>query len=251
MVALLRSMRNSPAASAVALAIALLTGEQVSLADPIPGIIDTSAIRDRHSNPGNFLGVSYNPFANVLYLSVSTNPTTSFFAGGYVYTLDLQGDFLHEFDFQAAYPAALVPESLSYDSLTGHLFVETAVAVGVDDIVEMSPDGATVFNAFTVPAGGGGGIVVRPDGIWKASFAAHEILHYTRDGALIDQISVADIFSGSFPGPYALASSFDDGLLILDFFGERLVETDLAGKRSWPCPRTRSIQADSCRSVPT
>jgi len=92
----------------------------------------------------------------------------------------------------------------------------------------MSPDGRTIFNEFAVPLGGGGGIHVRDDGVWQSLFASDTIRHYSRDGTFIGEVSVASSFPG-FPGPVDLASSFTDGFFLLDFFGSRIVEVDIAG----------------------
>jgi hypothetical protein len=93
----------------------------------------------------------------------------------------------------------------------------------------MSPDGSTIFSEFTVPLGGGGGIVARDDDIWQSLFTSDIIRHYTRDGGFIEDVSLVDSFPPGFPGPSDLTSSFMDGFFIADFFGRRIVEVDIAG----------------------
>jgi hypothetical protein len=102
------------------------------------------------------------------------------------------------------------------------------VGEGIGNIVEMSPDGSTIFSEFSVPLGGGGGIVVRDDGIWQSLFASDIIRHYTRDGVFIEDVSVANSFQG-FSGADDLTSSFMGGFFIVDHFGRRIVEVDIAG----------------------
>ena len=92
----------------------------------------------------------------------------------------------------------------------------------------MSVDGSTIFREFTVPLGGGGGIVVRDDGIWQSMFANDSIRHYTRDGNVISDVSVASSFPG-FPGPVDITSSFTSGFFLDDFFGQRIVEVNIGG----------------------
>ena len=72
------------------------------------------------------------------------------------------------------------------------------------------------------------GIHVRADGIWQVRFAEDVIRHYSRNLALIEDVSVASSFPG-FPGPVALTSSFSGGFFLVDLFGSRLVEVDSAG----------------------
>jgi hypothetical protein len=102
------------------------------------------------------------------------------------------------------------------------------VGVGIGNVVEMSPDGSTIFREFTIPLGGGGGIVVRDDGIWQCLFTSDLLRHYTRDGVFIEDVSVAGSFPW-FPGPEDLTSSFMGGFFLVDHFGERIVVVDITG----------------------
>jgi len=221
-------MKNRSLMHAVVLVIMLFVKMPYAAADPILGVIDISAIRDRHPGGGNSLGVAYNPTSDVLYLSQFVTPSAAP-TQGYIYTLDLQGNLLNELNFQEVYTPGSYPTSLSYDQKTGHLFVY-AFGVGpeVGNFVEMSPDGKTIFNQFTVPLGGGGGIHVRDDGVWQSLFASDTIRHYTPAGTFIDELSVASSFPG-FPGPNDLTSSFTGGFFLLDSFGSRVVEVDSNG----------------------
>ena len=225
-------MRSHKVTSALVLALTLWVGIPQVAAEPILGVIDISSIRNRHPGAGNSLGVAYSPISDVLYLSQFVTPSGPPFIEGYIYTLDLQGNLLHELNFQNAYRAGWYPESLSYDRGSGHLFVFAsdffAVSPGVGKIVEMSPDGAVIYNEFTVSSGGGGGIHVRDDGIWQSLFASDTIRHFTRDGTLIEELSVANSFPG-FPGPEDLTSSFMRGFFLVSSFASKVVEVDIAG----------------------
>jgi hypothetical protein len=121
---------------------------------------------------------AYTPDVDVIYLAHGSSPL-----GGFIYTLDIHGNLLSELNFQLAYRPESYPTSLSYDRSSGHLFVFVFGVGEGGTIVEMSPDGSTIFSEFTVPVGGGGGIVVRDDGIWQSLFASDIIRHYTRGGA--------------------------------------------------------------------
>ena len=201
----------------------LIFGDWRAEATPILGVIDITPILDRHS-VGNSLGLAYNPASNVLYLAHGSGDS-----GGFIYTLDLSGNLINELNFEAAYRPGSYPTSLSYDRTTGHLFVFAfGVGINIGNIVEMSVDGSTIFREFTVPLGGGGGIVVRDDGIWQSMFANDSIRHYTRDGNVISDVSVASSFPG-FPGPVDITSSFTSGFFLDDFFGQRIVEVDIGG----------------------
>jgi hypothetical protein len=94
--------------------------------------------------------------------------------------------------------------------------------------VEIDPHTANILSDLPIDTDGGGGINVRGDGIWQARFAEDIIRHYTRDGVFIEHVSVAASFPG-FSGPEALTSSFTGGFFIADFFGQRIVEVDIAG----------------------
>ncbi len=94
-----------------------LTVPKPHLPRGILGAIDIRAIVDRHDF-ANVLGVAYNPDADVLYLAHGSDPSY-----GFIFTLDLTGTILSEFDFQRAYRPGSYPTSLSYDPHTGHLFV--------------------------------------------------------------------------------------------------------------------------------
>ncbi len=219
-------MRTLRMRAAVCLGILALMacGEQRAEADPILGVLDIRPILDRHPGIGNSLGLAYNPVADVLYLAHGSEPSA-----GFIYTLDPSGSLITELNFQAAYRAGSYPTSLSYDRSTGHLFVFAfGVGPGVGNIVEMSPDGSTIFRELTVPLGGGVGVAVRYDGIWQSMFASDIIRHYTRDGTFVEDVSVASSFPG-FPGPVDIASSFTGGFFLVDHFGRRLVEVDIVG----------------------
>ena len=196
---------------------------------PLPrgilSVIDIRPIIERH-DIGNALGLAYNPNRNVIYLSHGSDPR-----GGFIYTLDTRGNLLSEFNFQTAYRAGFWPTSLTYDSTTGHLFVYALSLVGITNLVEMTPDGSTIFGEVTIP--GGGGVMVRDDGIWQTVFANDAIRHYTRSGEFIEDVSLAASFPPGFPGPESLTSSFKDGasrgFFVVDHFGQRIVEVDEEG----------------------
>jgi hypothetical protein len=95
--------------------------------------------------------------------------------------------------------------------------------------VEIDPQTANLFSDLLIAdRDRGGGIYVRGDGIWQARFAEDIIRHYTREGVFSEDVSVAASFPG-FPGPFALTSSFMGGFFIVDHFGRRIVEVDIAG----------------------
>ncbi len=219
----MRSLRM-PAALCLGILALMACGAQRTEANPILGVLDIRPILNRHPGIGNSLGLAYNPISDFLYLAHGSEPS-----GGFIYTLDLSGNLLNELNFQAVYRPGSYPTSLSYDRSSGHLFV-FAFGIGpeVGNIIEMSPDGSTIFRELTVPLGGGGGIVVRDDGIWQSLFASDIIRHYTRDGVFIEDVSVAGSFPG-FPGPDDIASSFISGFFLVDHFGRRLVEVDVRG----------------------
>jgi hypothetical protein len=159
----------------------------------------------------------------VIYLAHGSSPLR-----GFIYTLDIDGNLLNELNFQLAYRPESYPTSLSYDRSSGHLFVFAfGVEEGIGNIVEMSPDGSTIFSEFTVPLGGGGGILVRDDGIWQSLFASDIIRHYTREGVFIEDVSVAESFP--FTGPNDLTTSFTGGFFIVNGDLQRIVEVDMAG----------------------
>src|SRR5262249_32833546 len=145
-------------------------------------IIDVSPILNR-PGLGNSLGLAYNPDLNVIYLS----QTTVVGDKGFIYTVDLTGHLLLELDFQAVYRPGFSPLSLSYDRSSGHLFV---VAGGPEiHLVEISPDGATVFSDMIIEFSGA--LVVRSDGLWQLISARGIIRHYSRTGAFIEDISAS------------------------------------------------------------
>jgi hypothetical protein len=179
----------------------LISGAQQAEADPILGVIDIRPVIGRH-DVGNVLGLAYNPDADVLYLAHGSSPM-----GGFIYTFDIDGNLLNELNFQLVYRPESYPTSLSYDRSSGHLFVFAfGVEEGIGNVVEMSPDGSTIFSEFTVPLGGGGGIVVRGDGIWQSLFGSDIIRHYTREGVFIENVSVAESF------PYGLINGDPAGV---------------------------------------
>ncbi|MGF7209767.1 hypothetical protein GGE65_004370 [Skermanella aerolata] len=193
-------------------------------AGPILRDIDITSILSRHP-AGNSLGLAYNPVSDVLHLAHGSGS-----GGGFIYTLDLDGNVIKELDFEEAYRAGSYPTSLSFDRVTGHLFVFAfGVGDGVGNIVEMRTDGSAIFREFTVPIGGGGGILVRGDSIWQAMFASDVIRQYARDGNVVRDVSVSNSFPG-FPGPEDITSSFTNGFFLNDFFGERIVEVDAGGR---------------------
>jgi hypothetical protein len=213
-------------AAARFIGLALLVGSAMQLrADPILEVIDIRPILARH-DIGNALGLAFNPDSNVIYLAHGSDPR-----GGFIYTLDVHGSLLHEFDLQSAYRPGAFPEALSYDRSSGHLFVVATVPVGdgfVAHLVEIDPHTANILTDLPIDTFGLG-VHVRGDGIWQPRFAEDIIRHYTRDGEFIEDVSVAGSFPG-FPGPFALTSSFrGGGFFIVDHFGRRIVEVDIAG----------------------
>ena len=232
--------------------LALLVGAATELrADPILEIIDIRPVVNLR-NIGNALGLAFNPDSNVLYLAHGSDPS-----GGFIYTLDVHGNLLKdadgnplELDLQSAYKAGAFPESLSYDRRSGHLFVIVTFPdvdeLGphfVSHLVEIDPSTWTILNAAQPPVidiDGGGGMTVRDDGIWQTRFSEDRIRHYARDVScnplapvachldVVEDVSVAGSFP-DFPGPVAVTSSFVGGFFIVDPFGERIVEVDIAG----------------------
>jgi hypothetical protein len=193
-------------------------------AEPIVEVINIEPILARH-DIGNALGLAFDPRFNVFYVAHGSDTR-----GGFIYTLDVQGTLLNEFDLQGAYQPGSFPESLSFDLTSGHLFVVVAVPAGPDFVAHLLEIDPLTFsllddrllNTF-------GGIHVRADGIWQALFAQDVIRHYSRALAFIEDASVAPSFPG-FPGPIALTSSFRDGFFVVDHFGRRLVEVDNGGR---------------------
>jgi hypothetical protein len=190
-------------------------------------VIELGPILARH-DVGNALGLAFDPQLNVFYIAHGSDTR-----GAFIYTLDAQGRLLDEYDFLSAYGPGSFLESLSYDEASGHLFALAEVPVGTDfvaHLLELEPGTFTVLTDQVIDnaGGGGGGIHVRTDGIWQARFAEDVIRHYSRALALIDDVSVAASFPG-FPGPLALTSSFRGGFFLVDLFGSRLVEVDVAG----------------------
>ena len=240
-------MKSRKLTSVFVLTIVLLPVMQKAEASPILGVIDIEPIIARHPGIGNSLGLAHNPVSDLFYLAHGSQPD-----GGYIYTLDIRGNLVKEMNFQAAYRPESYPTSLSFDRISGHLFVfALGITPGVGNVVEMSPDGTTLFNDFAVPLGGGGGIHVRDDGVWQSLFATDTIRHYTRDGTFIDERSVASSFPG-FPGPEDLTSSFRDGFFLLDFFGSRVVEVDSNGSEVMAvttAPLGRFLSIDSDKST--
>ena len=220
------SLRSAGIAAAVLITAVTLpdSGTLWAGADPILGVIDIRPLLGMHPEAGNSLGLAYDPVSDVLYLSHGSDPR-----GGFIYKLDTGGNLLSEFNFETAYRPGSYPTALSYDASSSHLFVlALGVGDGIGNIVEMSPDGSTIFRELTVPLGGGIGVAVRDDGIWQSLFASDIIRHSTRNGVFIEDFSVASSFPG-FPGPYNLTSSFTNGFFIIDHFGRRIVEVDLHG----------------------
>ncbi|MBX3616710.1 MAG: PEP-CTERM sorting domain-containing protein [Nitrosomonas sp.] len=149
--------------------------------------------------------------------------------GSFIYTLDDHGNFINELDFGAAYSSSNVINSLNYDRSSKHLWVSTTVIVGsdyTDHFVEIDPSTAKIYNDLQIDHLDSA--YVRNDGIWTTLFEEDVIRHYDLNGVFIGDISVADIFPG-FPGPSGLASAPDGGFYIIDHFGQRIVEIDIAG----------------------
>jgi hypothetical protein len=205
-------------------AIAAVVAVTIPLrAQPVLDVIDIEPILGRH-DIGNALGLAFDPQLNVFYLAHGSDPR-----GAFIYTLDAQGHLVNEYDFQGAYAPGSFLESLSYDETSGHLFAIAAVPMNagfVAHLLELDRGTFTLLNDQVIDDFGG--IHVRADGIWQARFAEDVIRHYSRDLALIEDVSVASSFSG-FPGPVALTSSFRGGFFLVDLFGSRLVEVDSAG----------------------
>ncbi|HKE44300.1 MAG TPA: hypothetical protein VKB41_07145 [Steroidobacteraceae bacterium] len=198
--------------------VLLLGGALQVRADPVLAVIDIRPIIARH-DIGNALGLAFNPDANVFYLAHGSDDR-----GGVIYTLDIHGNLLRELNFQGTVGG--YPTSLSYDRSTGHLFVLASEV----RLVEIDPETAQIFSELPITDIDGGGFLrVRDDGIWQPRFSEDVIRHYTRDGAFIEDLSVAASFPG-FPGPFALASSFTaGGFFVVDTFDRRIVEVDSAG----------------------
>jgi hypothetical protein len=179
---------------------------------------------------GNAMGLAFDPTANVLYLGQDS---------GSIYTLDLDGHLLDQHNLHATYKPDSFPISLTFDGQTGHLFVHAGVFTGqvcVDHLVEMTPDGETVFGDLTLGnCAEGGPLIVREDGLWQTRFGDRALRHLTKEGAFIEDVSLAGEFpagfpaGAGFPGPTALASSFSDGFFVVDHFGRRLLEFDRSG----------------------
>ena len=152
--------------------------------------------------------------------------------------MDLSGHLLATLDFQQAYRPQSYPTSLTYDRSSGHLFVFAPSGSFEGHMVEMSPDGSAIFSDVTLvveqtdPPIAIGAPSVREDGIW-ASLGRGTLRHYSRDGAFIEDLSVAASFPLPNGGPAALTiSPFDSvpgGFLLTDFSGERLVDVDRNG----------------------
>ncbi len=204
-------------------AMAILAGSLA--ADPVLRAIDIRPVIGRHPMCGNSLGLAYNPVADVIYLSHGSAPHC-----GVIYVLDLEGQVLSEVNWQSIYRPQAYPTSLSYDTESGHLFVDSyGIEDGIHKIVEVAPNGFTIIGVSpALPLGGGGGIIVRSDGIWLSQFGYDSIRRYSRDGHFIEQVSVAASFPG-FPGPGDLTSSFTGGFFINDPFQSRVVEVDKHG----------------------
>src|SRR4051794_28667106 len=106
------SMRNRRILAAAYLGVLalLLSGTPSAGVDPILRVIDIRPILDRHPAIGNSLGLAYNPAADLLFLAHGSDPR-----GGFIYTLDQNGNLLKEVNFQTAYRPGSYPTSLSYD----------------------------------------------------------------------------------------------------------------------------------------
>ena len=180
---------------------------------------------------GDFLGLAYNPDADVLYLSRGHSPN-----GGFIHTIDMDVKVLNEWDFEQAYRSGFHPQQLTYDSTSGHLFVAACnmdIAQNLENIVEMSPDGTTIFSEFASPIGIFSGMHVRADGVWLAQFRNDKIYHCDLSGSILSSFSVSGSFA-RYPGPSALTSSFTGGFFIVDHFQvsnkpPRIVEVNIAG----------------------
>ena len=75
--------------------------------DPILAVIDLAPVLDRHRDLGNALGLAFDPQREVFYLGHSgfadaPNLSNSI-PRSFIYTLDLQGNVLNEFDFEQGY----------------------------------------------------------------------------------------------------------------------------------------------------
>jgi cysteine-rich repeat protein len=186
--------------------------------------------------PATAADVAYNPAANVLYLSQAGVSAIGGPSGGSIYTLDMNGTVLRHLDFECVYQPHYMPTSLSFDQTSGHLFV-VAENGGDVKIVEMDPDGSTVFSEFTALYLSGG-IVVRDDGIWQSALIQpvgrqpiSVIRHYARDGTVIEDVAVPSNYQALGDFPYGdLASSFTGGFFFVNERtpGLRVFELDTA-----------------------
>jgi hypothetical protein len=116
-------------------------------ADPILEVIDIRPILARH-DIGNAPGLAFNPDSKVIYLAHGSDRR-----GGFIYTLDVHGSLLHEFDLQSAYRPGAIPEALSYHRSSGHLFVVATVPVGdsfVAHLVEIDPHTANILSDLPI-----------------------------------------------------------------------------------------------------
>ncbi len=207
--------------------LALLGDAAVRLrAQPILDVIDIEPILGRH-DIGNAFGLSFDAQLNVFYLAHGSDQR-----GAFIYTLDAQGHLVNEYDFQGAYAPGSFVTSLSYDETSGHLFAVAAVPMGagyVDHLLELDRGTFTLLSDRLIDIDGGGGIHVRDDGIWQARFTEDVIRHYSRELAVIKDVSLSSSFPPGFPGPVALTSAFCGGFFLVDHFDRRLVEVDKAG----------------------
>lgn len=189
-------------------------------------VIDIRPVIARH-DIGNALGLAYDPGADVLYLAHGSDPR-----GGFIYTLDSEGNLLYELDLQLAHLPESYPLSLSYDETSGQLFVLVYSSDASPFPVRMlvlDPVDFSLSAMLSADLDGGGGIHVSGDGIWQARFTEDLLRHYTLLGTFLDDVSVAGSFLG-FPGPLDVTSSYLGGFFVVDHFDRRIVEVDATGR---------------------
>lgn len=179
---------------------------------------------------GNIGGLAYDPGRELIYLAHGSDHR-----GSFIHTMTLTGEILESWDFPSLYDPNSYPHSIRYYEARDSLFVLALVRVNITPIgyevhlVEISiTDGSVLQDIDLNGYGLGGGLYVDDQGIWVCSFSDDSIVLLSGTGELLENFVVAR-FLDEYPGPYDITRSFDDGLLLLDHYGSRIMHVNKNG----------------------
>ena len=187
----------------------------------------------------NVNGLAYNPELRYFYVSQGHGRF------GYIHTLDWEGNLLNSINVASLFPdndLEKIASSLCY--FDKNLFFLLHVATGTIErsirtwrtyIVEMSPNGESMFNVIDVAENDrttvGRGLLVDDRGIWLSPYPLKNkyVMHLSLDGEVLEEFPVPSLLTNSSPRDITVA--FDDGFYLWDLGGlNRLIKINDSGE---------------------